>query len=81
MKRQKYLDLAWELKSYGTLSDWLAWNGLQDLVRRIEELEIRGRAETGQNTETIPGDLRRLSVIQAPLKDYKLTLVWKTRKE
>ena len=34
--------------------------------------------EIGQNTEKSPGDLRRLTVIQAPLKDNQLKLVWKT---
>ena len=28
-----------------------------------------------QNTEKSPGDLRRLALIQTPVKDYHLTLV------
>ena len=36
--------------------------------------------ENGQNTEKSPGDLRKLDVIQTPLKDYQLTLMWKTLK-
>ena len=31
--------------------------------------------EIGQNTEKIPGDLRRFAVTQTPEKDHLLTLV------
>ena len=31
-----------------------------------------------QNTEKSPGDLRKLDVIQAPVSNHQLTLVWKT---
>ena len=38
--------------------------------------------EIGQNTYKSPGDLRRLAVTQASVKDYQLMLVFKkTRKE
>ena len=37
--------------------------------------------EIGQNTEKSPGDLRRLAVTQIPVKDHKLTRMWKTLKE
>ena len=30
--------------------------------------------EDGQNTETSPGDLRRLAVTQTPVKNHQLTL-------
>ena len=33
--------------------------------------------EIGQNTEKSLSDLRRLAVTQTPVKDHKLTLVWK----
>ena len=33
--------------------------------------------ENGQNTEKSPGDLRRLAVTQTPVKNYRLTLMWK----
>ena len=33
--------------------------------------------ENVQNTEKSPGDLRRLAVIQSPVKDHQLTLMWK----
>ncbi len=32
-------------------------------------------AEDGQNTETSPGDLRRLAVTQTPVKKHQLTLM------
>ena len=31
--------------------------------------------ENGQNTEKIPGELRRLAVTQSPVKDHQLTLI------
>ena len=31
--------------------------------------------ENGQNTEKSPGDLRRLTVIKTPVKNYQLTLM------
>ena len=34
--------------------------------------------ENSQNTEKSPGDLRRLAVIQTPVKNHQLTLMWKT---
>ena len=34
--------------------------------------------EIGQNIEKSLGDLRRVAVTQTPVKDHKLTLVWKT---
>ena len=53
------------------------------LIKRLEDLEIRGRVETiqttafvviSQNTEKSPGDLRRLSITQIPVKNHQLTL-------
>ena len=52
--------------------------------------KIGGRVKTsqnysiidfGQNTEKSPGDLRKLAATQTPVKDYQLTLAWKTCKE
>ena len=37
-------------------------------------------AEIGQNTEKSPGYFKRLAVTQTPVKNYQLTLVWKTLK-
>ena len=34
--------------------------------------------ENGQNTEKSPGDLRRLTVTQNPVKDHQLAVMWKT---
>ena len=34
--------------------------------------------ENSQNSEKSPGDLRRLAVIQTPVKDHQLTLMGKT---
>ena len=36
--------------------------------------------EIGQNTKKSPGDLRFV-VTQTPVKDYQLTLIWKTLKD
>ena len=33
-----------------------------------------------QNTEKSPGDLRRFTVVQIPVEDHLLTMVWKTLK-
>ena len=44
----------------------------KELLKGLEDLEI---AEDGQNTETSPGDLRRLDVTQTPLKNLQLILM------
>ena len=36
--------------------------------------------ESSQNTEKSPGDLRRLAVTQTPVRNHRLTLMWKTWK-
>ena len=57
------------------------------LKKGLEDLEVGGLVETiqttenGQNPEMSPGDLRRLAVTQTPVKNYHLTLMWKTLKE
>ena len=57
------------------------------LQKGLEDLEVGGRVETiqtitllenGQNTEKSPGDLRRLAVTQTPVKNHRLTPMWKT---
>ena len=56
------------------------------LLKGLEDLEVGGQVETisiaenGQNSETSPGDLRRLAVTQTPVKNHLLTLMWKTLK-
>ena len=50
----------------------------EGLIKGKEDLEIRGRLETihyciiviGKNIEKSPGDLKRLAVIQTPVKDH-----------
>ena len=37
--------------------------------------------ENGQNTEKIPGDLRRLAITKIPIKDHQLTRMRKTLME
>ena len=59
----------------------------KDLVRRAGNQRTNQNhqnynvVEVGQNTGKSPGDLKRISVIQTPVKYYQLTLVWKTYKE
>ena len=93
-KKDKYLDLARELKklwnmkvtivpimigAFGTVT--------KGLLKGLEDLEVSGYypddsiAEDGQNTETSPGDLMRLAVTQTPVKNHQLILMWKTLEE
>ena len=58
------------------------------LIKIPEDLEIRGRMKTIQTTAFWDrpefwkrGNLRRLTVIQTPVKAPQLTLMWKIRKE
>ena len=62
----------------------------KELLKSLEDLENwrtggdypnDSIVEDGQNTETSPGDLRRLAVTQTPVKNHQLTLMWKTLKE
>ena len=94
-KRDKYLDLAWEIKKL-----WSIWvmmipivivtlgtvpKGLEKEVVRIGNLKTNwdhlnyNIAEIGQNSEKNPGNLRIFVI--APVKDHQLTLVRKTRQE
>ena len=59
------------------------------LLKGLEDLEVGGRVETiqtnsiakdRQNTETSPGELRRLAVTQTPVKNHQLILMWKNAK-
>ena len=96
-KKDKYLDLDWELKkTVENESDVYTncnWCSLYR-QRRINKESVgfgnkrtRGdhpnycNIEIGQNTEKSPGDLRRLAAPQPPVKDTQLTLMWKTPKE
>ena len=94
-KRDKYLDLARELKKLWNMKVTLIpivicilRTILKGLGKWLEDLEIRGRAKTiqttikiGQNNKKSPGDLRSFAVTQTPVKNHQLMLVWKTLKE
>ena len=48
----------------------------KELLKELEDLEIREHPnyyiiENGQNTEKCPGDMRKLAVTQAPVKDHE----------
>ena len=90
-KKDKYLDLARELKmlwnmkvtivpividALGTITKGLL-KGLEDLEvgRRVETIQNDSIAKNGQNPKTSSGDLRRLSVTQTPVKNHQLTLM------
>ena len=54
------------------------------LLKGLEDLEVGDHPnysiiENGQNTEKSPGDLRRLTVTQTPVKNTQLTLMQKTQ--
>ena len=90
-KKDKYLDLARELKKAVehesddcTNCDWCFWHNNKRIIKKPGRLGSwrTGRdlpndsiAETGQNPETSPGDLRRLAVTQTPVKTHQLTLM------
>ena len=46
--------------------------------RRSEDHQNYSIIENGQNTEKNPRDLKRLAVIQTPVKDHHLMLMRKT---
>ena len=90
-KRDKYLDLARELKKtmeYESDGDTNCnWYSHQKTSIRTGELGNKMTSgehaycsivKIDQNTEKSPGDLRRLDVTPTPVKDYQLTLAWKT---
>ena len=87
-KRDKYIDLARELKKSmehegdGDINcTWRTWNKTQRIGKGLKDMEIRGDhpdysiTKIGQNAEESPGNLRRLAVTQIPVRDYQLTLV------
>ena len=92
-KRDKYLDLARELKktveyegdNY-TNSDWCFWHGNKRIIkgpgifgswRPSGDHPNNSIIENGQNTGKSPGDLRRLAVTQTPVNDHQLKLLRK----
>ena len=88
-KRDKYFDLAWELKkvieheSDGNINySRCTRNGPQRLRNGTRGAGNRrtnrdpanyGIINIGQNTKKNPGDLRRLAIIQTPMKDNQVT--------
>ena len=95
-KRNKYLDLARELKklwnmkvtvipfiigALGTVTNGIK-KGLVDLERKRLSGDHPNDSiiEIGQNTKKSPGDLRRLAISQTAMINHQLALVWKTLK-
>ena len=92
-KKDKYLDLAGELKKtvwhesdHYTNCNFCSWYSHKRIIKGTGGLRNKGTSgdhpnyyiiEIGQNTEKSPGDLRRLAVIQNSVKDHQLTLMWK----
>ena len=90
--KDKYLDLTRELKKNYGIWRWRLYQSLlgafgtitKGLLKGLEGLEVGGRhpnysiVENGQNTEKSPRDLWKLAVAHTPVKDYQLTLMWKT---
>ena len=94
-KRDKYLDLAREVKPIEHEGDsdpngnWYIWNNPQRIGKgtgRLGNKRINrvhpdySIIKIGQNTEKGTGDLRRLAVTQTPVKNPQLMLVQKTLK-
>ena len=65
---------------------WCTWKSPQRLVKETRGMVNRSKnqdldysiVKIGKNTEKSPGDPRRFSITQTPVKDQKLKLVWKT---
>ena len=92
-KKDKYLDLARELKKLwnmkvtivpiviGALGTIIKGPGGLWSWRTGRDYPNDSINENGQNTEKSPRDLRRLAVTQTPAKIHQLILMWKTLKE
>ena len=94
LKKDKYLDLARELKKLWNMEVTIIPVGIgafgtetKGLLKGQEELEswrtsrdhpTYGIVGNGQNTEKVPEHLRRLAFTQTPVKDHQLTLMLKT---
>ena len=89
-KRDKYLDLAIELKNlwnmkvtiipivigaFGTVERIIKGPGRFGSWRTSGDLPNNSIIKNGQNTVKDPGDMRRLAVTQSPVKDHQLTLM------
>ena len=88
-KRDKYLDFARELKKLWNVKVTIIpivigafCTVSKGLLKGLEDLEVGCRVETIQTTALLkmarilmsPGDLRRLTVNQSPVKDHQLML-------
>ena len=89
-KKDKYLDLARELKKLWNMKMTIVSIVIRTFGTVTGGLGSRRTSgdhpnysiiENGQNIEKSPGDLRRLAVTQTPVKNHRLTLMWKTLKE
>ena len=91
-KKDKYLDLARELKKLWNMKVTIvpivigALGTITNrLLKGLEDLEVGGRVETIQTTALLrtanPGDLRRLAIAQTPVENHQLTMMWKTLNE
>ena len=88
IKRDKYLDLTREMKKImehegngDADSNWCTWNNLPKLIKRLEDLEIRGQEEAVQTRSL----LRSVRILRRVLEtcwqsksseNHLLTLVW-----
>ena len=69
-----------------TNCNWCVWNSNKRITKgtgRLGSWRTSGDhsndsiIENDQNTENSPGDLRGLAVTQTPVKNHRLTLMWK----
>ena len=90
-KKDKYLDLARELKKMlkhesdnYTNRDWCFWYSHPRIIKGTGGLGNKRTSgdhpnyyiiENGQNTEKSPGDLRKLAVAQTHVRGHQLTLI------
>ena len=93
-KKDKYLDLAREMKKKiveheSDGCNWYSWYSYQRTGTRTGWLGNKRTSgdhpnycfiEIVQNTEKSPRNLRRLAVAKTPVRNQRLTPVWKTRK-
>ena len=92
-KKDKYLDLARELKKLWNMKMTIVLNVIgafvtvtKGLLKGLKDLEGGWRVETIQMTALLRTArllrrvLRRLAVTQTPVKNHQLTLMWKTLK-
>ena len=92
-KKDKYLNIAREMKKLWKMKVTIIPTVIVAFVQVTKKIikgtgGLEGRRtsgdhpnyniiENGQNTEKSLGDLRRLAVTQAPVKDHQLKLMWK----